>query len=131
MSNAAQVGILVPIVFFISAFTMIIFVRRFINAERMAMIEKGLNPFTSKPNRINPSVTLRFALLAIGAGTGILFGNLLATTTRISEEVAFFSMILIFGGLGLLASYVLELRMFKEQQVRQRTAPAEAYTLDK
>jgi len=87
----------------------------------MAMIEKGINPNTDRPRRrANPSTTLRFALLAIGAGLGILFGNVLAKTTQMEEEVAFFSMTLIFGGLGLLASYMFELRLFRQEEAKRK-----------
>lgn len=115
------IGVMIPIITVIGIITMIIFLRYYENIERMALIEKGLNPYTNKPKqRLNPSVTLRFALLSIGAGSGILFANVLINTTGIIEEVAFFSMILIFGGLGLLASYLFELRMSKKEDEEER-----------
>ncbi len=117
------IAVMIPIVALICALTMIIFLRYYENVERMAMIDKGLNPYQNKPKqRLNPSVTLRFALLSIGAGIGILFGNILTNTTGIAEEVAFFSMILIFGGMGLLASYIVELRMSKKEEQEQKYA---------
>ncbi len=119
--NPALVGVFIPIVAVIGGITMIIFMRYYENVERMAMIEKGMNPSLDKPRRrANPSTTLRFALLAIGAGLGILFGNLLENSLQMDDEVAFFSMILIFGGLGLLASYVLELRLFKQDEKQRK-----------
>jgi hypothetical protein len=122
--NPAIIGVFIPIVTVIGGICMVIFLRYYENIERMAMIEKGMNPNTDRPRRrANPSTTLRFALLAIGAGLGILFGNMLEKTMQMEEEVAFFSMILIFGGLGLLASYVLELRLAKqEEKQRKETA---------
>ena len=119
--NPALIGVFIPIFTVISGIIMIILVRYYENMERMAMIEKGMNPSLDKPRRrANPSTTLRFALLAIGAGLGILFGNLLENSLQMNEEVAFFSMILIFGGLGLLASYVLELRLFKQDEKQRK-----------
>ncbi len=118
--NPAVIGVMIPIVSVIGIVTMVIFIRYYANVERMAMIEKGLNPYLNQPKqRLNPSVTLRFALLSIGAGLGILFANVLINTTGIIEEVAFFSMILIFGGLGLLASYIFELRLTKKEDQRK------------
>jgi len=117
-------GVFIPIIAVIGGITMIIFLRYYENMERMAMIEKGLNPNLPKPNKINPSTTLRFALLAIGAGLGILFGSLLTNAFGLVEEVAYFSMILIFGGLGLLASYAFELRLLKQEEAKQRQKAA-------
>jgi hypothetical protein len=115
------VAILVPIAFFIGVFTMIIFLRKYENDERMAMIEKGMNPVNTAKPKTNPSGTLRFALLAIGAGVGLLVGNTLEKANLVDDEVAYFSMVLLFGGLGLLVSYLIQLRQDqKEKRVRER-----------
>ncbi len=110
-----KIAIFIPIIAILSGVSMIIFMRHYENSERMAMIDKGMNPYQDRPRkRNNPSVTLRFALLAIGCGIGILLGNSLSISAHVSEEAAIFSMLLIFGGLGLLASYLVELRMSKK-----------------
>jgi hypothetical protein len=115
------VGILVPIALFIGLFTMIIFLRKYENEERMAMIEKGMNPANTNKPKTNPSGTLRFALLAIGAGIGLLVGSVLENSRLVEEEVAYFSMVLLFGGLGLLISYLIQLRQDeKEKRIRER-----------
>ena len=76
------------------------------NRERLAMIDKGVNAdiFKTAPNRLN---VLKWALLIIGGGIGLLFGNILAAADVMSEEAAIFSMIFIFGGIGLLTFYFL------------------------
>ncbi len=113
--------ILIPIILFIGLFTMIIFLRKYENEERMAMIEKGINPGNTTKPRINPSGTLRFGLLAIGAGTGLLIGNFLERSLDLYRPVAYFSMVLLFGGTGLLVSYVIQLRQDeKEKREKQR-----------
>jgi len=115
------VGILVPIALFIGVFTMIIFLRKYENEERMAMIEKGIHPASTAKPRINPSGTLRFALLAIGSGIGLLVGSMLKNSNLVEEEVAYFSMVLLFGGLGLLISYLVQLKQEeKEKRARER-----------
>ncbi|HEX8529624.1 MAG TPA: DUF6249 domain-containing protein [Cytophagales bacterium] len=117
------VGILVPIAFFIGVFTMIIFLRKYENDERMAMIAKGMNPVNTTKLKINPSGTLRFALLAIGAGVGLVVGSMLEKANLVEEEVAYFSMVLLFGGMGLLVSYLIQLKQDekeKEKQLRER-----------
>ncbi|MBD0256494.1 MAG: hypothetical protein ICV83_12315, partial [Cytophagales bacterium] len=108
-------GILVPIALFIGVFTMIIFLRKYENEERMAMIEKGMNPANVTKPKTNPSGTLRFALLAIGAGIGLLVGNMLEKANLVEEEVAYFSMVLLFGGVGLLISYLIQLKQDEKE----------------
>jgi len=115
--DVAALGVMVPIVAIIGTFVMIVYVRRFENQERMAMIEKGVDPalFRSRHLR-NTSGALRASLLLIGAGLGLLMGYLLDSMTFM-DEVAYFSMLFIFGGLGLGLSYLIEERKNKEQKV--------------
>lgn len=98
---------LIPIVTVISIVVMIIFIRKFTNDERMAMIEKGVeaNIFNRKTNAYP---NLRYGLLLVGAGLGLLVGALFANTRMIDEEASYFSMLFIFGGLGLFLSYFIE-----------------------
>jgi len=75
--------------------------------ERMAMLEKGADP--SAFNITKPGLaTIRYGLLLIGVAAGILLGNILEATTNLEEEVSYFSMIFLFGGLALVISYFLE-----------------------
>ncbi|MBL7845365.1 MAG: hypothetical protein KF846_05400 [Cyclobacteriaceae bacterium] len=117
--DPAVLGVMIPIVAIISVFTMIIYLRRYENTERMAMIEKGVDPsvFTKKP-RGGTSGTLRAALLFIGAGVGLLIAYFLDRTYNM-EEVAYFSMLFIFGGLGLGAAYLIEEKKIKEERQQQ------------
>ncbi len=75
--------------------------------ERMALLEKGVDAsfFITKKNN---SVTLKFGMLLVGVAVGILLGNILETHAYMEEEVAYFSMIFLFGGLGLIINYFLE-----------------------
>jgi len=106
--------ILVPIAITLGLFVMIVFLRKYSNTEKMAMIEKGVDPklYHHKGTGIGP---LRFALLAIGAGIGLLIGNFIYENSRMDDEIAYFSMVFIFGGLGLVASYVIEQKRKKEE----------------
>lgn len=75
--------------------------------ERQAMIDKGVDPsvFTD----LRPGMAgIRYGLLLIGVAVGILVGNILDATTVLEEEVSYFSMIFLFGGLALLISYFIE-----------------------
>ncbi|MFZ2905648.1 MAG: DUF6249 domain-containing protein [Cyclobacteriaceae bacterium] len=117
MNDLTEVlGVMIPIVAIVGFFYMIIYVRRFENAERMAMIEKGVDPtlFTKK-QRANTSWPLRASLLFIGAGIGLLIAYFLDRAYNM-EEVAYFSMLFVFGGLGLGAAYLVEEKKIKEEK---------------
>lgn len=75
--------------------------------ERMALLEKGVEPsfFISKKTS---STTLKFGMLFTGVAIGILLGNILEFSTKLDEEVAYFSMIFLFGGIGLILNYIIE-----------------------
>jgi hypothetical protein len=62
---------------------------------------------------MNTSWALRGSLLLIGAGVGLLLGNMLDRMLDIDEPVAYFSMLFIFGGLGLGGSYLIEEKKLK------------------
>lgn len=70
----------------------------------MALIESGRSAdiFRSKDNREN---ALKYGILGIMLGLGLLLGELLHTALGITEEIAYFSMILLMGGMGLLGFY--------------------------
>jgi len=77
------------------------------NKERLALIEKGMDAkiFETKPKRV---IVLKWALLFIGCGLGVFFGALLSNIGFQPVEAAYFGMILIFGGIGLLTAHLLE-----------------------
>ncbi len=99
-------GIMLPIIITLGAFVMVVYIRKYDNIERMAIIDKGLSPDLFKRER-STSAALRASLLLIGAGVGLLMGYGLDRMFDM-EEVAYFSMILIFGGLGLGLAYLIE-----------------------
>jgi hypothetical protein len=100
-------GTLVPIIAVIGAFIMIVYIRKFENIERMAIIEKGLDPHMFRKDKSSPSPVLRWALLLIGAGLGLFVGYILDEAYRM-EVAAYFGGIMVFGGLGLVIAYVIE-----------------------
>ena len=104
----------IAIVFFITTSLTIFGVMYFYfttrNRERMALIEKNADPsiFYSKPGRGNgKTFVIKLGMLFIGGGTGTLFGNILAETTNLHPGAAFVSMIFLFAGAGLVASYFI------------------------
>lgn len=109
-------GMMFPIIISLGAFVMVVYIRKFTNIERMAIIEKGLDPDLFKNSKSWPtSVALRFGLLLIGGGLGLIMGHVLDRTLDM-EEVGYFSMLLLFGGLGLLLAYLIEEKKMKEQK---------------
>lgn len=105
-------GILLPIIITLGAFVLLGYLRKFENIERMAIVEKGLNPDMFKRQR-NYSGTLRASLLLIGVGVGFLAGEGLERLFD-WEEVGYFSMLFIFGGLGLGLAYLIEEKKAKK-----------------
>ena len=81
--------------------------------ERMSLIEKGADAsiFATKPES---SPTLKWGIFLTGLAIGLLIGNLLEAFTTLRPEVAYFSMIFLFGGLGLVIYYAIDKK--KEQQ---------------
>ena len=106
----------------------VIFGNRYIrNRENMAMIEKGMDP-KLKPERPRPAPfrNLKWGLLLVGAGAGLLVAYLLDNTLlyKVGHYVSkwengdyevnganvslYFAFIAIGGGLGLITSYRIE-----------------------
>jgi len=102
-------AILIPLIVFSSIFGIFYVWISTRNKERMALIEKGADAslFATKKKYFT-NITLKLGMLAVGIGTGILIGSLLSTYTALDEEVAFPSMIFLFGGAFLMANAFLE-----------------------
>jgi hypothetical protein len=110
--DVAIMGTMIPIIISIGAFITIIYIRKFQNLERMSIIEKGLDPGIFKRESAT-APSLRWALLMIGAGVGLLLGYFLDRAWDM-EEVAYFSMIFIFGGIGLGLAYIVDEKKMKK-----------------
>lgn len=111
--------VLIPVLGIVFTFGwLIIWVYMFYSTRsrvKLALIESGRTAaiFRSRTDREN---ALKFGLLAVMAGIGILFGEILKRM-GLDAEVAYFSMILIMGGIGLLTFYVY---INKKQGVKER-----------
>jgi hypothetical protein len=110
----AILAVFIPIIGTIGLFTMIVFLRKYQNDEKMAMIAKGITPPQKASFNVNPSHSLRWGFVLVGFGVGLLMGSLLESVTQIDGDTAHFSMIFIFGGLGLLASYFYQMNLDKK-----------------
>lgn len=105
----AVLEILLPIIITLGAFIMVVYLRKYENVERMSMIEKGVSPEIFRKQRSANSGTLRWSFLLIGIGIGFLMGYWLDRMYDM-EETGYFSMLFIFGGIGLGLSYFFEER---------------------
>jgi len=81
-----------------------LFVRR---KERLIMIEKGTNLPEIKEQEFTFS-SLKFGIFFVGIGLGVLVANIITVTTKIDTEVAYFSMIFLFGGISLVIHHLIE-----------------------
>ncbi len=109
--DVAVIGVMIPIVLIVGTFMMIVYLRKYQNQERMAMIERGVDPkiFVNTKKTRNAAPTLRASLLLIGIGLGILVGYFLDYHYDM-EEAGYFSMLFLFGGIGLGLTYIIEER---------------------
>ncbi|MCK9204339.1 MAG: hypothetical protein M0P58_07910 [Bacteroidales bacterium] len=95
---------LIPISLFAMIYGIVyLFVRK---KERLALIQKGSDAKIFETNKNQPS-SLKWGLLLVGIGIGILLGKVLAVYTTLDEEPAFFSMICLFGGIGLIVYHLM------------------------
>jgi len=112
---------LVFITLFVCATAMVFGIRYMSNKEKMAMIERGIDPGISRARQSAPTpfLSLKFGLLMVGLGLGILAALFIMMQSTIEEEEAaalFFGLIFIFGGLGLIISYVVEKKWLDQQK---------------
>jgi FtsH-binding integral membrane protein len=113
-----------PFVFvslFVCATAMVFGIRYLINKEKMAMIERGMDPGLAKPRASAPTpfLSLKFGLLLVGIGLGLIVALFTVKGTGMDEEegvAIFFGFVGIFGGLGLIISYVVEKKWLDQQK---------------
>jgi len=109
---------LVPITLFIAGFAMIFGIRYLMSKERMAMIERGINPREGQAAP-KPFLSLKAGLFLVGLGLGLLLALMVTILTGLSEDqsvAVYFGCILIFGGLGLIISYTIEKKWLDKQE---------------
>ena len=102
-------AVLIPLIVFASIFGVFYVFLITRNKERLALIEKGADAslFESKKTH-RSNLTLKFGMLAVGIGVGILIASILESYTVLDEEVAYPSMIFLFGGIFLVGNALIE-----------------------
>ncbi len=103
--------VLIPITLFGGVFAMTFGIVYLKTRENLAMVEKGMNP-REHTNRPAPYRNLKWGLLLIGAGIGLMVAYLLDNYIflKTDNEAIYFALIGIGGGLGLISSYKIEKR---------------------
>ena len=81
--------------------------------ERMAMIEKNVDAslFASKGSM---SPTLKFGMFFVGIALGILAAEIVHNLSDLSHGISLLSMIFLFGGISLIANFIIERKLSKE-----------------
>lgn len=107
------IGVLIPIVVSVGLFALIFGIVYLRSREKMAMIERGMNPGVEISKPINRNFVLTWGCLLIGSGLGLFLAYILDNTLYFAKEnndnpAIYFSMIAIFGGGGLFISYLIE-----------------------
>ena len=117
---------LVPITMFAGGFAMIFGIYYLRTRQNLAMIEKNMNP-KEFANRPAPYKNLKWALLLIGSGLGLLLAYILdvyvletpADVHSDASSAIYFALIAIGGGLGLLGSYRMEKEWWEKDAQRR------------
>jgi len=120
---------LIPISLFVGSFVMIIAVtyitRTASHRERMAMIEKGMDPSSlDKKSRKKVRATksrrsLKLGMIAVAMGMGLFIASVLDGLFNMGETI-YFAMLLLFGGTSLILYYSYVEKKTKEEEEDER-----------
>jgi len=102
---------LIPLSFFAAVVIVVYLIIR--RKERIALIEKGQSASLFDTKKNVPS-ELKWGMLFIGIGVGILVGRILIETTNMGDEESFFSMVFLFGGLSLVLYHFIANKLEKK-----------------
>ena len=110
-------ALLIPIFTTLGFFSLIFGIVYLRNKERMAMIERGMDPRLQIDTAGSRNYILTAAMLLIGAGVGLFIAFMIdwAAIEGDNDSTAiYFACIAFFGGLGLLGAYIIEKKEAKK-----------------
>lgn len=114
-----QLALMIPIVICTGMFAMIFGIVYLRNRERMAMIERGMNPRKNEENPSALSSILTWGLLLIGSGLGLFIAYILDNMLPFAKDqdniAIYFALIAVFGGAGLYLAYHIQRKDNKKQ----------------
>lgn len=103
-------GVIITCMFFTAITLSLYFYFRARTRERLAIIEKGGQiEFPQRKER--KGWGLKMGLFLAGIGIGFLVGSLLSAYTALNPDAAYFSMVFLFGGAGLVAGNFLQKKL--------------------
>lgn len=111
--DTGNLALLMVIIVSLGLFVMIFGIAYLSKREKLAMIERGMDPRSYKPQSA-PYQNLKWGLLLVGAGIGLFLAFVLDHSVfheNMNDDSVFFlylSLIAIFGGAGLFLSYRIE-----------------------
>jgi hypothetical protein len=123
MNGELLIPILVPLGFFALIFGIVYMNKK----ENLAMIDKGMNPKNATAKGPEPFKNLKWGLLLVGAGLGLLIAYFLELYIGDGHdnEPIYFALIAIGGGTGLIISYRMEMKELRENRISGAHVPSE------
>lgn len=108
MEPGLLIPILIPLSFFALVFGLVYMQKR----ENLAMIDKGMNPKNRSARGPEPFRYLKWGLLLVGSGIGLLIAYFIDYAMDRSQDhpPLYFALIAIGGGIGLVLSYRMEMK---------------------
>jgi len=106
-------GIFVPIGFFLAIFAILYVYWTTRTKERLALVEKGMDAGIFK-GECSQLALVKWGIFLIAIGLGVVVGFLLSGV--IDEVVAFFTAILVCGGLGLIVAYMVTSKLMEKKK---------------
>jgi hypothetical protein len=106
----SSVEIVVPVAFFGMIFGIVVLVTYYRNKrmERTALIASGRDASIFKEEEKKTKLSsLKYGIFLVGLAIGFIVGDVLAAGGAMSEEVAYISMVLLFGGIALLVFFLV------------------------
>jgi hypothetical protein len=109
-------GVIVTLVIFAVLFGIVYVITTARHKEKMALIEKGADPtlFKRQQFKFSQYNMFKYGLLLVGIAIGILLAGIIAELHLIDDVAAYFSSILLFGGLALIVAFLLRNKLDKE-----------------
>ncbi len=106
-------GLFIPIAFFLAVFAILYVYWTTRTKERLALIEKDMDAGIFK-GECSQYALVKWGIFMIALGLGVVLGFILSR--GINEVVAFFTAILVCGGLGLIVAYVVTNNLIEKKK---------------
>jgi len=109
--------IFVTLTIFAAVFGIVYVITTARHKEKMALIEKGADPtlFKRQQWKFSQYNVFKYGLLLVGIAVGIVIAGIMAEIHLINDVAAYFSSILFFGGLALIAAFLLRNKLNKDE----------------